>query len=257
MPETPAETPHETAPKLASFGTGLKVAVVGATGGLGGALADLLEANPAVERVFRLARRPAAEDGAADWLRLDLEDEASMAAAAEAIGGALHIAIVATGILHDGSVLRPEKTLRQLDAATMERVFRINSIGPALVAKHLLPLLPRDRKSVFAALSARVGSIADNELGGWYGYRASKAALNMLIRTLAIELARRNGEAVCVGLHPGTVDSGLSAPFQSAVPDGGLFRPRRAAHHLLTVLDGLTAGDSGKLFAWDGSVIPY
>lgn len=127
---------------------------------------------------------------------------------------------------------------------------------PALVAKHFLPLLARDRKSVFAALSARVGSISDNQLGGWHAYRASKAALNMLLRTFAIELARRNPRAVCVGLHPGTVDTGLSAPFQANVPEGKLFTPDFAAARLLEVVDRLKPDDSGHVFAWDGQLIP-
>ena len=169
----------------------------------------------------------------------------------------LDLVFVATGILHDGDTLQPEKTWRSLDPAALRRSFDINCIGPTLVAKHLLPLLRRDRKAVFAALSARVGSIADNQLGGWYGYRASKAALNMTIRTLAIELARRNPSAVCVGLHPGTVDSELSRPFQRGVPADRLFSPERAAAQLLAVIDDLTPQSSGRLFAWDGSEIPF
>lgn len=131
--------------------------------------------------------------------------------------------------------------------------FAINAIGPALVAKHVLPLLPREGKAVFAALSARVGSISDNRLGGWYGYRASKAALNQLIRTLSIELARQRKDAICVGLHPGTVDSPLSRPFQSSVER--LFTPMFAAERLLTVIEGLDVTQSGQLLAWDGSTI--
>ena len=163
---------------------------------------------------------------------------------------------MASGILHDDEALRPEKTWRALDGAALERVYRINAVGPALVAKHFLPLLARDRKSVFAALSARVGSISDNHLGGWHAYRASKAALNMLLRTFAIELARRNPRAICVGLHPGTVDTGLSAPFQANVPEGKLFTPDFAAARLLEVVDRLKPDDSGKVFAWDGQLIP-
>jgi NAD(P)-dependent dehydrogenase (short-subunit alcohol dehydrogenase family) len=139
----------------------------------------------------------------------------------------------------------------------METAFRLNTIGPALVAKHFLPLLAKDRKSVFAAISARVGSIEDNHLGGWYAYRASKAALNMVIKTLSIELARRNTNALCVGLHPGTVDTPLSTPFQSGVPEAKLFSAARSARHLLTVLDNLTPENSGCLYAWDGSQIPF
>ena len=138
----------------------------------------------------------------------------------------------------------------------LQRCFAVNAIGPALVAKHVLPLLPRQGKSVFAALSARVGSISDNRLGGWYGYRASKAALNQLIRTLAIELARQRKDAVCVALHPGTVDSALSRPFQGGVSENKLFAPAFAAERLLSVIDEIDASASGQLLAWDGQVIP-
>ena len=160
-------------------------------------------------------------------------------------------------ILHDGAGLKPEKTWRHLDGAALGRAFQINATGPALAAKHFLPLLAEDSKSCFAALSARVGSTADNGFGGWYAYRASKAALNMLVKTLSIELARRNPAALCVTLHPGTVDTRLSAPFQRGVPDGKLFSPRFSAERLLGVLDGLSPEDSGGLFAWDGARIPF
>ncbi|HEX8387840.1 MAG TPA: SDR family NAD(P)-dependent oxidoreductase, partial [Sphingomonas sp.] len=148
-----------------------------------------------------------------------------------------------------------EKAMRDLDADWLQRNFLVNAVGPALVAKHFLPLLPRARRAVFAALSARVGSISDNNLGGWYGYRASKAALNQLIRTLAIEERRRNPQAVVVALHPGTVDTDLSRPFQGNVQPGRLFAPDRAAVQLLDVLDGLKPVDSGRLFDWEGKQI--
>lgn len=231
---------------LDSFGDGLTAVVIGASGGIGGAFADLLEAAPEVSRFHRLSRSSDPP--------LDLTDEASIEAAAAAIEGPVHLVIVATGLLHEGD-MRPEKTWRSLDAETMAHAFRVNAIGPALVARHFLPLLAKDRKTVFAALSARVGSISDNRLGGWYAYRASKAALNMLIRTLSVELARRNPDAVIAGLHPGTVDTALSKPFQSAVPDGGLFRPEDAACDMLSVLNGLETGQSGGLFAYDGEEI--
>jgi len=242
---------------LTSFGRDLNVAVIGASGGIGGAFADALAADPAVATVFRLGRQPAARP---DALHLDLTDEESIAAAAAAVAeqvGTLNLVIVATGILHDGADLQPEKSWRSLAAPSLAAAYQVNAIGPALAAKHFLPLLARDRKTAFAALSARVGSIADNELGGWHAYRASKAALNMLLKTLSIELARRHPAALCVGLHPGTVDTALSAPFQRGVPDGKLFVPARAAAQLLAVLDGLSPEDSGGLFAWDGSRIPF
>jgi NAD(P)-dependent dehydrogenase (short-subunit alcohol dehydrogenase family) len=136
------------------------------------------------------------------------------------------------------------------------RVFDINTFGPALIAKHFLPIMPTDRRAIFAALSARVGSISDNGLGGWHAYRASKAALNMLIRNFAIEWARRNDQAVCVGLHPGTVDTGLSKPFQSNVPEDRLFSAKQSASYLLDVIERLSPADTGKVFDWAGKEIP-
>lgn len=246
---------------LTSFGPELAVAVVGATGGIGGAFVAALRRRSGVARVLALSRRdPGLDDPKVAWLPLDLESEATIAAAAAEAARrleALHLVIVASGILHDGEALQPERSWRALDGAAMARAFQINATGPALVAKHFLPLLARDRKSAFAALSARVGSIGDNELGGWHAYRASKAGLNMILKTLSIELARRNPRALCVGLHPGTVDTPLSRPFQSSVPQGKLFTDRRAAEALLGVLDGLAPSDSGGLFAWDGSRIAY
>jgi NAD(P)-dependent dehydrogenase (short-subunit alcohol dehydrogenase family) len=247
---------------LPSFGDGLQVAVIGATGGIGSAFVELLAADPGVGKVHALSRRkPEALPRGANWHAIDLTDEDSLVTAAADLketAGALHLALVAVGVLHDEARgLAPEKTWRHLDAEALVQAYRVNAVGPALAAKHLLPLLARDRKSGFAALSARVGSIGDNRLGGWHAYRASKAALNQLIRTLSIELARRNPQALCVGLHPGTVDTGLSQPFQANVPDGKLFTPRYSAERLLAVLDGLGDGDSGGLFAWDGARIPY
>ncbi len=246
---------------LKSLWPGANVAVIGASGGLGGAFVDRLAGDDAIGQVFALSRRaPGASVPNVTWLPIDMEAEDSIAAAAGAVGaacGQVDLVIVAAGILHDANGLRPEKSWRALDMAALERVFRINTFGPALVAKHFLPLLPRDRKAVFAALSARVGSIGDNQLGGWYAYRASKAALNMMIKTLSIELARRNPDAVCVGLHPGTVDTALSAPFQGGVPREKLFAPEHAATCLLRVIDGLGADDTGHVYAWDGQRLPF
>ncbi len=162
---------------------------------------------------------------------------------------------VATGMLHNEKT-SPEKALSSLTADAMAQLFAVNAIGPAIVAKHFLPLLAKGRKSAFAALSARVGSIGDNRLGGWHSYRASKAALNMLIRTMSVELRRRNPDALIVGLHPGTVATPLSAPFQKGVVEGKLFTPDRSARAMITVLDSLSPDDSGGHFAWDGVRIP-
>jgi NAD(P)-dependent dehydrogenase (short-subunit alcohol dehydrogenase family) len=227
--------------------------VFGAGGGVGGALAARL-ADQGYE-MAALARRPLL-----DWpgrqARFDLEDEASLAAAAAELkeGAPIRRIIVATGLLHAEGV-SPERSNAALDAAQLLRLYAVNAVGPALIAKHFLPLLPRDEPSVFAALSARVGSISDNRLGGWHSYRASKAALNMLIQTMAIELKRTRPQAILVGLHPGTVDTALSKPFQRGVPEGRLFTPDESAERLLTVMDGLGPEDSGGVFAWDGTHI--
>jgi len=223
----------------------LSAVVVGASGGVGAALVAALEASGRFSVVHALSRTTG----------LDLEDEASIAAAAAdiATGPAPGLVFLATGVLHSG--FEPERSYRALDPVHMARDYRVNVIGPALVAKHFLPLLPRDRRSVFAALSARVGSIGDNRLGGWHSYRASKAALNMILRNLAIEMARTHPQAVVAGLHPGTVDTGLSAPFQRGVKPDKLFSPARSAGYLLDVIDGLEPEDSGGVFAWDGARI--
>ena len=224
--------------------------IVGASGGIGAALADAIDEEAAYRVVHRFAR---SSTGAG---QIDITDEASVAAAAAEVakGPAPTMVFVSTGLLHDGA-RGPEKALKDLDAAWLAHNFAINAIGPALVAKHFLPLMPRTGRCVFAALSARVGSISDNRLGGWHGYRASKAALNQLIRTIAIEEQRRNSSSIVVALHPGTVDTALSKPFQGNVAPGRLFDAGRAAVQLLDVLDGLRPPDSGKLFAWDGSEI--
>ncbi len=187
---------------------------------------------------------------------IDLTDEASLerAVASASAAGDIRLAIDATGFLHDAHG-GPEKSWRELDARRLAHAFAINAIGPALLMKHLLPRMPRSGKAAFATLSARVGSIGDNRLGGWYAYRASKAALNQIVRTASIELARRAPEALCVALHPGTVETALSAPFARPGPD--LHAPAQAAAHLLTVLDRLDAGDSGGFFDWGGRPVPW
>ena len=245
---------------LTGLRTARRVLVWGAGGAIGNAFVQHFVSDPEVATVFAVSRaaRPATA-GKIHALAGDLTAENEVAAVAGAVadaGGDLDAVLVASGLLHDAAAgIAPEKSWRALDGAAMARVFAVNTIGPSLVAKHFLPLLARDRRVIFAALSARVGSVSDNRAGGWHAYRASKAALNMMIKGLAIELARRNPAALCVGLHPGTVDSALSAPFQRNVPAGGLFTPARAAAAMLGVLDGLPATASGRLFAWDGAEI--
>jgi NAD(P)-dependent dehydrogenase (short-subunit alcohol dehydrogenase family) len=223
--------------------------VIGGSGGIGAALVRGLTARGVT--VTALSRNAPNPDQ-----RIDITHEAGVEAAAARLREEAPFATiaVATGLLHDAGA-SPERALRDLQREKLERSFLVNAIGPALVAKHFAPLLPTEDRGVFAALSARVGSISDNRIGGWYGYRASKAALNMLVRTAAIEIARKRPQAIVVTLHPGTVDTALSAPFQRGVPAGKLFTPDQSAGYLLDVIDRLEPGDSGKCFAWDGKEI--
>lgn len=224
----------------------MKAIVIGASGGIGAALCVELETRGAT--VVRLSRKSEPP--------IDLASDTSIEQAAATLAGQapFDLIFIASGILH-GAGLSPEKTYRQLDGAALERTMRINTIGPALVARHFLSLLHSDRRAIFAALSARVGSIGDNRLGGWLSYRASKAALNQIIKTLAIELARTRPETICVALHPGTVDTALSAPFQRGLADGQLLTPADSAARLLDVLDRLEPSDGGGCFDYRGARI--
>jgi NAD(P)-dependent dehydrogenase (short-subunit alcohol dehydrogenase family) len=239
---------------LTSLPNGYTAAVFGASGGIGRALTEQLAEDPRCRLVHAGTRSspPPANPGVAPFT-FDLTDEASIARAVENLGDP-DLVIVATGVLHD-EALKPEKALRSLDAVALARAFALNAIGPALIARHVLAKAPRNRRMLFAALSAKVGSISDNRLGGWHSYRASKAALNQIIRTLSVELARTHPQCVCVALHPGTVDTGLSRPFQAGVSAERLFSPEHAVRQLLAVLDGLTPDVSGRLIGWDGQEI--
>lgn len=220
--------------------------VIGASGGIGAALVEALAEEDVPVR--SLARSFAGRD------HIDLTDAASIAAAAAGITGTPDLIVVTTGLLHEDGQ-GPEKSMAALDADWLMRQYAVNTIGPALVARHFLPLMPKTGRCVFAVLSARVGSIGDNKLGGWYGYRMAKAALNQFVRTAAIEDKRRNDRGIVVGLHPGTVDTGLSQPFQAHVRADQLFTPARAAVQLLDVIEGLKAPDSGRVFDWEGKEI--
>lgn len=225
--------------------------VIGASGGIGGALeAALIE-----EGAFAIVHGFARSRSGPSYLDLTVEESIAAAAAHVGQGPPPSLIIVATGLLHGGDH-GPEKAVRDLDADWLAEQYAVNAIGPALVAKHFLPIMPKSGRAVFAALSARVGSISDNRLGGWYGYRASKAALNMLVRTLAIEERRRNDRAIVVTLHPGTVNTALSRPFQNNVQPGRLFDPERAALQLLDVIEELQVSDSGKQIDFEGIEVP-
>ncbi|KPF93466.1 short-chain dehydrogenase [Novosphingobium sp. AAP83] len=235
----------------------MRCAVFGASGGIGAALVNQLAARDDVAQVYALARKSLEASPKIHPHTFDLADEVTIAAACASIGGTLDLVIVATGRLVLDNGQGPEKSWRALDAAAMAEMFAINTIGPALIGKHCAPLLRKSARPVFAAISAKVGSITDNRLGGWYSYRASKAALNMMVRNFAIELGRTNPATIAVTLHPGTVDTPLSRPFQGNVPAEKLFTPEQSAAYLLRVINGLSPADSGKLFAWDGAELPF
>lgn len=236
----------------------LNIAIFGASGGIGSAFIKLYAQN-GNNNIFAFSRTSTKHQlPKVVYSTVDYSDEKSIQVASEILeeNQAFDVVIVATGFLHD-QYRMPEKSLRDLSAEKFEKNFLINSIGPALVAKYFLPRLPKNQRAIFAALSARVGSISDNQLGGWYAYRASKAALNMLIKTASIEVGRRNKHAIVVALHPGTVATNLSEPFQKNVAQEKLFSPAQSTKSLYSVLNKLSIEDTGKIFAWDGKEIPY
>lgn len=252
---------------------GKKAAVIGASGAIGHAFVqelvkqgfDHIDAFSRTNFSFRSSSRSSstAEDANAASIslnnyKIDITDENSISEAVskakEHSSSAYNLIFVASGILHLHDI-SPEKSLKSITLTKLESIFSVNTFGPILLAKHFIPRLNHSARSVFAVLSARVGSVSDNRLGGWYSYRASKAALNMLIKTLSIELQRTNPNAIIVSLHPGTVDSPLSLPFQTRVPKEKLFLPEKSAAHLYEVIQNLTSDDTGKIFAWDGSEI--
>ena len=227
--------------------------VVGASGGLGAALLAQLESETNFAQVVGLSR--------STEINVDYDDESSISKAAIHIANLcatsnlqLRLLIVATGFLH-GDQGQPERSFINLDAEYLAQVFKINTLGPALVMKHFLPLLPKTGRCLAGFMSARVGSMGDNALGGWYGYRAAKAALNQLVKTASIELTRRNKESICVSLHPGTVATELSKPFAKT---GLNVRPAsQAASDLLAAISGLSALDTGCLVDYQGHKLPF
>jgi NAD(P)-dependent dehydrogenase (short-subunit alcohol dehydrogenase family) len=232
-----------------SFPAGGIAVVIGASGGIGGAIVGALQNSRHFAEVMRLSRSGAPS--------LDITSEPSIAQAAAEIaarGGELRLVFDATGFLHDGD-FAPEKSWTQIDPDHLQKSFAVNAIGPALLMKHFLPLLAADGRAVFATLSAKVGSIGDNQLGGWYAYRAAKAALNQLVKTASIELKRRRPQAICVALHPGTVATALTGPF--AKTDLDVQTPQAAAALLLATIEALEPGDSGGFLDRFGKQLPW
>ena len=242
--------------------------IVGASQGIGLGFVKTLLKQENVERVFATYRNQKSSELSTlqqqygdrlKCLQVDITQESQIANAIEQIRESvkeLHLAIYCVGVLHEGD-LTPEKSLRQIDADNLIYSFQVNSIGAVLLAKHLMPLFKKSSRSVFASISAKVGSIGDNRLGGWYGYRASKSALNMFLKTTAIEYSRRCPKTIVVALHPGTTDTRLSKPFQKNVPPGKLFPVEHTVDLLSKVISGLEQKDSGEFFSWDGSRLPW
>jgi NAD(P)-dependent dehydrogenase (short-subunit alcohol dehydrogenase family) len=229
--------------------------VIGASGGLGAAMLAQLRASGNYSQVLGLSRSSTIEDAP----QLDITQEASVEASAawlalRCANQALRLLVVATGLLHTRGQ-GPERSLAQLDAAYLQQVMAVNAMGPALLLKHVAPLLPREGAVKLVFISAKVGSIGDNALGGWYGYRASKAALNQIVKTASIELARRNKSTCCVAMHPGTVATALSEPFAKT---GLNVRPAEtAAQEILQVVNGLSPADNGKFWDYQGHELPW
>ena len=242
--------------------------VTGASSGIGLALVRQLLGNHHVGPVFAVSRSATSSNmlrglqrSAGERLQLidaDLTKQDDLARIADTTRqvDAVHLVVNAAGVLH-ASGLAPEKAIEQASKENFEQVFALNAFAPLLLAKALLPQLCRNQPAVFASLSARVGSIGDNRAGGWYAYRASKAAQNQLLKTFSIEWKRRNAQGTCLILHPGTVDTPLSSPFQSGIPAAKLFDTARAASQLLNVIAGSSPSDSGRFFAWDGHEVPW
>ena len=243
--------------------------VTGASSGIGLAVVRQLLDSEAVAQVIAVSRSAGAHPALQALqqrhgarlrtIAADLGTDAGIAALEQQVSGevdALHLVFNAAGMLH-GPGLVPEKSLATLSRDALQDVFALNAFAPILLAQSLSALLRHGQPAVFASLSARVGSIGDNQLGGWYAYRASKAAQNQLLRTLAVEWKRTHAAACVLLLHPGTVDTPLSRPFQAHVPAAKLFTPERAATQLLDIIARSTPGDSGRFLAWDGSEIPW
>ena len=232
------------------------IVIVGETGAIGKAFLEHYVKDESVENVFAFSRKKINfENRKIKSFDLDIENQRSIEDAAQNIKDyAVDTIIVATGILHSEN-FGPEKSIREINYSTMAKVMAVNTIGPALIGRYFIPLLRKDTKSVLAFLSARVGSISDNKLGGWYSYRASKTALNQIIKNFSIELKRTNPKAVVLGLQPGTVDSNLSEPFKKNVTKDKLFSPEHSREFLSGVIEKVTIEDSGNLIAYDGEII--
>ncbi|MDJ0598666.1 MAG: SDR family NAD(P)-dependent oxidoreductase [Crocosphaera sp.] len=245
------------------------ILIVGASRGIGlGFVKILLERNDNIKLYATYRHKETAEDlfqlekkypSSLHLFQLDITEEEEIGNLAKRLKqdiANLHLVINCVGILHQDNI-KPEKSLRHINTENLLTYFQVNSIASVLLAKHLLPFFRHSQRSIFAVISAKVGSIGDNYLGGWYGYRASKTALNMFMKTVSIEYKRTCPQTIIVTLHPGTTDTNLSKPFQKNVPPEKLFSVERTVNQLLNIIDNLTENDTGQFFSWDGTRLPW
>ena len=232
------------------------VAIIGSSGAIGRAFLDAYIADKDISNIYSISRTEVkSNDKRIIHINIDVTDEVSVKAAASKIEeNRLDRLIVATGVLHTKS-FGPEKSIKDIKIENFVKIFSVNTFGPALIGKYFLPLMTKDQKSIVAFLSARVGSISENKLGGWYAYRASKSALNQIIKNFSIEAKRTNSSGIIIGLQPGTVKSKLSEPFQKNVKKGKLFLPEDSVDNLIKVIENVMQNDSGKIFDWEGEEI--
>ena len=232
------------------------VAIIGSSGAIGRAFLDAYIADKDISNIYSISRTEVkSNDKRIIHINIDVTDEVSVKAAASKIEeNRLDRLIVATGVLHTKS-FGPEKSIKDIKIENFVKIFSVNTFGPALIGKHFLPLMTKDQKSIVAFLSARVGSISENKLGGWHAYRASKSALNQIIKNFSIEAKRTNSSGIIIGLQPGTVKSKLSEPFQKNVKKGKLFLPEDSVDSLIKVIENVMQNDSGKIFDWEGEEI--
>ncbi len=235
--------------------------IIGSSGGIGEAITNKLSDLKCYKKIYTFNRSKIESSiQYTENFFLDFNDEASIIEASNLFvtrKEKIDLLFICTGILHEPGKIKPEKSWKEINLNSFKDVLMINAIGPALIAKHFIPHFTKDTKSIFAAISAKIGSIEDNRLGGWYSYRSSKAALNMVIKNLSIEASYKRPNIIFTSLHPGTVNTSLSKPFQTFINDKDIFTPKRSADYLINVLEKLTSEDSGKFFSWDGSELPY
>jgi NAD(P)-dependent dehydrogenase (short-subunit alcohol dehydrogenase family) len=234
------------------------VAVIGSSGAIGNAISKILKDDETVNSIYNFSRSTSSNTSEKEnSIYINIESEDSIKEAVQKIPQDLKfdLIFVATGILHNDDLVYPEKSIRDISADKLKKVLMVNTVGPTLIGKYFIPFLNKDNKNVFAFLSARVGSISENKLGGWYSYRASKTALNQIVKNFSIEIKRSNPNSIFTVLQPGTVKSNLSKPFEKNVQPDQLFSPDYSAQRMLDVIDRLTPDDSGKFYAWNGDEI--